>query len=212
MLSTLDEIGLKYKTDKSSMTHCYLDNYEKYFSSWRDKEFVLLELGVAGGASIRNWREYFPNAKVYGIDNKPDCLMEGVFIGDATDELFLTSILSAIGMPDIIIDDSGHVGKETIRSFGILFQFVKSGGFYIVEDTSVWFNNHYSGEFQSNGRTEVYNFFSDLPYHVEVAGRGCCGNQDFAINHPSTEPPVPEYSRLLKAIHIYTGLWIFERK
>jgi len=115
-------------------------------------------------------------------------------------------------MPDIIIDDSGHVGKETIRSFGILFQFVKSGGFYIVEDTSVWFNNHYSGEFQSNGRTEVYNFFSDLPYHVEVAGRGCCGNQDFAINHPSTEPPVPEYSRLLKAIHIYTGLWIFERK
>lgn len=211
-MKTLDEIGLKHKTDKSSMTHCYLDNYEKYFSSWRDKEFVLLELGVAGGASIAMWREYFPKAKVFGVDINPDCAGEGIFIGNATDMAFLNIVIEAIGLPDIVIDDGGHVGHETIESFKLLFSKVKSGGYYIVEDTSVWFNKTYSGENQANGRTQVYNFFSDLAYHVEVAGRGCCGNQDFAINHPSTEPPVPEYSRLLKAIHIYTGLWIFERK
>lgn len=208
---TLQEIGLKHKTDKA-ITHLYCGNYQKYFASWKYKEFTLLEIGVAGGASIKMWREYFPKAKIYGIDNNPDCAGEGVFIGNATDEAFLNTVLESIGQPDVIIDDGGHVGHETIKSFQLLFPKVKSGGYYIIEDTSVWFNNHYSGEFQSNGRTEVYNFFADLAYHVEVAGRGCCGNQDFAIEHPTTEPPVPQYSRLLKAIHIYTGLWIFERK
>lgn len=216
-MGLLNEIGLKHQTDKSSMTHCYLDNYEKYFSFWRDKEFVLLELGVAGGASIRTWREYFQKAKVYGVDNNPGCVGDGIFICSQTDKEYLDKIVHTISEPahsgiDIIIDDGGHVGHETIKSFEILFPQVKSGGLYIIEDTSVWFNTHYSGDFQRNGRTEVYNFFSDLAYHVEVAGRGCCGNQDFAINHPTTEPPVPKYSSLLKAIHIYTGLWVFERK
>lgn len=212
MQLTLDAIGLKHKTDKSSLTHDYLNRYEKYFSSWRDKEFTLLEIGVAGKASMKTWIEYFTNAKVWGIDNNPDCKGEGVLIGDATDKEFLEKSLLYTGQPDIIIDDGGHVGHETIKTFQLLFDKVKSGGYYIIEDTSVWFNTHYSGDFQRNGRTEVYNFFNDLAYHVEVAGRGCCGNQDFAINHPTTEPPVPQYSRLLKAIHIYTGLWLFQRK
>lgn len=211
-METLDEIGLKHKTDKSSMTHCYLDNYEKYFSSWRDKEFVLLELGVAGGASIAMWREYFPKAKVYGVDINPDCAGEGIFIGNATDENFMNTVLGQTGEVSILIEDSGHVGHETIKIFELFFKRIKSGGLMFVEDSSVWFNKTYSGDNQANGRTQVYNFFSDLAYHVEVAGRGCCGNQDFAINHPTTEPPVPQYSRLLKAIHIYTGLWVFERK
>lgn len=211
-MSYLDKLGVKYATDKSSITHCYLKTYEDYFYDFRNEEFTLLEIGVAGGASIKMWREFMPYAKVFGVDNNPDCAGEGIFIGSQVDKDFLDKVLSEVGIPRIIIDDGGHVGRETIKSFEILFPQVKSGGYYIIEDTSVWFNNHYSGANQGNGRTEVYNFFSDLAYHVEVAGRGCCGNQDFAINHPTTEPPVPKYSRLLKAIHIYTGLWVFERK
>lgn len=211
-MSYLDKLGVKYGTDKSSITHNYLETYENYFYDFRNEEFTLFEIGVAGGASIKMWREFMPYAKIFGVDNNPACAGEGIFIGSQIDKDFLDKVLAEIGEPIIIIDDGGHVGHETIKSFEILFPQVKSGGYYIIEDTSVWFNNHYSGAFQSNGRTEVYNFFSDLAYHVEVAGRGCCGNQDFAINHPTTEPPVPKYSRLLKAIHIYTGLWVFERK
>lgn len=210
-MGLLNDLGLKHNTDKAH-THFYLDNYELYFNSIRNEEFVLLELGVAGGSSIRMWREYFPKAKIFGIDNNKDCLMEGVFIGDATDEVFLTSVLSATGMPNCVIDDSGHVGSETIKSFEILFPLIKSGGLYFVEDCATFYSKTYSGELERNGRTKVYNFFTDLAYDVDVAGRGMCGNQDFAINHPTTEPTVPKYSRLLKAIHIYPSLRVFIRK
>lgn len=211
-MESLNSIGVRNSTDKSSITHHYLDTYEKYFSDYKDKEFTLLEIGCAGGNSLRMWREAYPKAKVFSIDINPDCQQHGdVFIGNQTDTIFLDRVLGEIGIPDIIISDGSHVGDEEVLTWKHLFPKMKSGSLYILEDTSTFFNTHYSGEFESNGRTRAYNFFTDLVYHVEVAGRGCCGHQQFCIDHPSTEPPVPEFSRVLKSVHFYTGLYIFLR-
>lgn len=211
---TLDEIGLKYKTDKSSMTHCYLDNYEKYFSSWRDKEFVLLELGVAGGASIAMWREYFPKAKVYGIDINPDCAGEGIFIGSQTDGIFLQKVLDEIGTPDIIIDDASHYGPFTIESFKLLFKKVSPTGYYIVEDTACFYDKTY-GEAPDFGKgmSAVYKFFTGLACDVDINGRGMTGSYKYAmeVENPNFAP-IPEYSRYLDSIHIHQSLWLFKRK
>lgn len=203
---TLNEIGVKYATDKSTITHCYLDNYEKHLGSWRDKEFTLLEIGVASGASIKMWREYFPKARVYGIDNNPDCAGEGIFIGSQTDLDFMASVMTKIGAPDIIIDDGSHVGHDMMNSFKKLFRWVKEGGIYIVEDTHCLYSEHY------NQGSKAFEFFTGLVRDVDVAGRAMTGNQDYAINHGMTEPPVPEFSRFLKAIHFYPSAYIFERK
>lgn len=211
---SLDEIGLKHKTDKSSMTHCYLDNYEKYFHLWRNKEFVLLELGVAGGASIAMWREYFPKAKVHGIDINPDCAGEGIFIGSQTDGIFLQKVLDEIGTPDIIIDDCSHYGPFTIETFKLLFKKVSPNGYYIVEDTATFYDKTY-GEAPpfGHGMSAVYNFFTSLASHVDVHGRGMCGNTEYAltVENPGFAP-VPEYSRYLDSIYIHPSLWIFKRK
>lgn len=214
-MGILNDIGLKYQTDKSTITHCYLDNYEKYLSEWREKEFTLLELGVAGAASIKMWKEYFPNAKVYGIDNNPDCAgyVEGVFIGSQIDTDFLDKVLSVIGMPDIIIDDCSHEGALTIETFKYLFPKISNGGLYFVEDCATFYSNTYSGEFEANGRSKVFNYFTGLAYDVDVAGRGMCGNPEFclAVDNPTFDA-VPEYSRILESIHIHTSLWLFKRK
>lgn len=206
-METLDEIGLKHKTDKSSMTHCYLGNYEKYFESWRDKEFTLLELGVAAGNSIRMWREYFPNAKVYGIDNNPDCVMDGVFIGSVTDELFMQKVLDEIGEVSILVEDSSHVGWDMIKIFEFLFPKLKNGGYFFLEDTHVIYSPHYE---QGSG---AFSFFTGLVKDVDVAGRGMTGNTSYALSveNPTFEP-IPKYSRLLDSIHIHPSLWIFKRK
>ena len=213
-METLDEIGLKHKTDKSSMTHCYLDNYEKYFSSWRDKEFVLLELGVAGSASIKTWREYFPKAKVYGIDINPDCAGEGIFIGSQVDGIFLQKVLDEIGTPDIIIDDASHYGPFTIETFKLLFKKISPTGYYIVEDTACFYDKTY-GEAPDFGKgmSAVFNFFTSLAKDVDVWGRGMTGNTAYAleVDNPNFAP-VPEYSRHLDAIFIHPSLWIFKRK
>lgn len=205
-MSVLNEIGLQCKTDKSTITHCYLDNYSKYFESWRHKEFTLLEIGVADGKSIMMWRQYFPLAKVYGIDINPDCAGEGIFIGNQTDLDFMASVMNKIGAPDIIIDDGSHIGSDMIHSFKTLFRWVNSGGFYIVEDTHCFYNAHYAGA------SNVFGFFTGLCEHVDVAGRAMTGNAEYAINHGMTDPPVPEFSRYLNAIHIHPSLWIFERR
>lgn len=213
-MGILNDIGLKNGTDKSTLTHHYLDNYEKYLSEWRDKEFVLLELGVAGGASIKTWREYFPNAKVYGIDNNPDCAGEGIFIGSQVDMDFLDKVLAEIGTPDLIVDDASHYGPYTIETFKHLFPKVNKGGYYVVEDTSCFYDKTY-GEAPpfGEGMSEVFKFFSSLVCDVDIQGRGYCGNPEYAMQLENPNfAPVPKYSPLLESMHIHTGLWLFKRR
>ena len=57
MRATLDEIGLKYGTDKSSSHHHYLPFYETFMAPLRDAPITLLEIGVYQGASLRTWRK-----------------------------------------------------------------------------------------------------------------------------------------------------------
>lgn len=213
MNKSLNEIGVECNTDKSTLTHHYLDNYEKHLASWREKEFVLLELGVSTGASIKMWKLYFPNAKIFGIDNNPDCAGENIFIGDVTDEVFMDSVLAQIGQPLLCIEDSAHVGEVTIKVFKYLFPKIASGGILAIEDSSTFFSETYSGQFESNGRSKVYNFFTDLPYHVELAGRACTGNYKLALETQNpTFDKLPEYSTILESINIYQGLWILNRR
>jgi cephalosporin hydroxylase len=207
---TLQEIGIKHGTDKAT-SHFYMDNYEKLLGSWREKEFTLLEIGVASGASIKMWREAFPKARIYGMDINPDCAGEGIFIGSQTDKSFLDSVLAQTGPLDVVIDDGSHMGTDIINTFKMLLSLINSGGLYCVEDCHCFYEPHYSGGKQNNGRTEVYNFFSDIPYHIDVAGRGMSGSQEFAINYPSSPVSVPEYSRLIRSMHVFPSLWIFER-
>ncbi len=214
-MASLNEIGLKHTTDKASSTHGYLDTYEKYLGGWQDKEFTLLEIGVAAGNSLRMWREYFTKARVYGIDNNPDCVGygEGIFIGSQTDDVFLDSVLGKIGIPDIIIDDGSHYAPNTIATFKKLFPNISKNGYYIIEDTHCFYDATYGlAPDYGRGMSEVFNFFSGLASHVDVHGRGMCGDANFAINHPTTIPPVPEFSRILDSMYIHPSLWWFKRK
>lgn len=210
---TLDELGLKHGTDKNSNTHGYLNTYEKYFSEWKDKEFTLLELGVASGSSIRLWRDYFTKAKVYGIDNNPQCAAEGIFIGSQTDTDFLDKVLSEIGEPLICIDDASHYSPNTIETFRHLFPKIKEGGQYYVEDTHCFYDQTYGlAPTYGEGMSEVFKFFTGLACDVDVHGKAMTGNTEYAINYPNEVPPVPKYSRILDSIHIHPSLWIFKRK
>jgi hypothetical protein len=73
----LNELAIKYNTDKSSLDHDYIKHYEKYFSENREKYTKVLELGIyttntgdvdKSGASLKMWMDYFPNADIIGLD------------------------------------------------------------------------------------------------------------------------------------------------
>lgn len=149
-MKTLDEIALQYGTDKSSAVHNYTRHYEKYFRAFRDQPINLLEIGVQTGASLRMWKEYFPNAQIYGLDYY-DCepfLEERIsmFQGQQADVKVLEEVAK---IPfDVIIDDGSHKNVDVLISFEYLFPRMKVGGIYVIEDLNVcyWGETHNVGE------------------------------------------------------------------
>ena len=137
-MGTLDELGLKYKTDKSSTGHGYLDFYEKYFEPLKDKELNVLEIGVFNGASVKMWRDYFVNSQIFGIDyvDKSEYNADRIktLIADQANRDQLVKVFQDLPKMDIIIDDGGHTMEQQQVSLAVLFPYVKAGGIYVTED------------------------------------------------------------------------------
>jgi hypothetical protein len=124
----------------------YLDFYHRIFKSHRLEQISLLEIGVADGASVRMWRDYFPNANIVGLDIIPpsreilELQAQGkihYIQGDQSDEASLAKTVGLAGDAgfDVIIDDAAHIGALAKASFGYLFNNgLKPGGLYIIED------------------------------------------------------------------------------
>ena len=146
----LNKLALYNVTDKWG-GHWYTQHYELYFKNIRKKKLNILEIGVGGesnpnegGASLRMWKEYFPNSYLYGIDIYDKSSLQEkritIFKGSQADEDFLKKVCTKISDIDIIIDDGSHINEHVITSFETLFPFLKKGGYYAIEDiqTSYW--------------------------------------------------------------------------
>jgi hypothetical protein len=137
-VQSLDEFGILQGTDKCSLSHGYLDHYERILGKWRHEPITLIEIGVFGGASLRMWGEYFDHATIVGIDIQPDCVRHAqgrceVEIGSQDDVAFMDG-LGRRRRPDIVIDDGSHINDHIILTFRTMFPHLQPGGVYIVED------------------------------------------------------------------------------
>lgn len=139
-MGALDKLGVKYKADKSSIFHNYLDFYQKVLP---DRDFAgrLLEIGVMDGASMKMWRDYYPKAEIVGIDIKDMSFMHNddwkipesvtLITADGTDP----KQCKKLGNFDIIIDDGSHYMSHQQKSFEIFYyNQLNKGGIYILED------------------------------------------------------------------------------
>jgi 23S rRNA U2552 (ribose-2'-O)-methylase RlmE/FtsJ len=154
----------------------YFDVYDRYFNKFRNKEIVIVEIGIYQGGSLQMWKNYFGDkAKIYGIDIEPRSKeMEEenikIFIGSQSDRNFLREIKKEIPKIDILIDDGGHTMNQQIVTFEELFDHVKEDGVYLCEDvhTSYWLN--FGGGYKRRGTYIEYskNFIDQLhAYHSE---------------------------------------------
>lgn len=201
---TLDQLGLKYGTDKASTGHNYCKTYDRLLAPWRGQPITVLELGIGGeahadrgGQSLRMWREYFghPDAKIIGIDVYPKTLdlPPGVTVhhGSQDDSWLLATILAQQELPTVIIDDASHHNVLTVRSFELLFPgFLKRGGLYLCEDvhTSYWKEN-YAGDPDPQQRGTAMGFFQKLTAQ---------------LNHVTLLPQYrDQYAGMLEYVHFY---------
>jgi tetratricopeptide (TPR) repeat protein len=138
MRGILDELGSLEGTDKNELTHDYLRHYERLVGALRDDPFTLLEIGVAGGGSLRTWSRYFTRATIVGVDINPDCRKHAgerriVEIGSQAEQKFLDG-LGAKYQPTVIIDDGSHRADHILFAFDVLYPYLRPGGLYIIED------------------------------------------------------------------------------
>lgn len=141
----LDEIGLKYGTDKASNGHDYLEIYEEIIP--RYFPMTLLEIGWFDGASMKMWREYLHGQSVIvGVDIEDKKPTQGVHFRkvDATSVKVVREV-DAFGLFDFIIDDGSHLSPDVISTFILLWGKVRPGGYYIVEDLHVSYHRDWLG-------------------------------------------------------------------
>jgi len=98
------------------------------------------------GASLKSWRDFFPNSTVFGLDIDNSVLFEDLrikcFFTDQSKSESLLSTISEIKKYkgdenlefDLIIDDGSHIVEHMILSFKTLSSFIKKKGYYIIED------------------------------------------------------------------------------
>ena len=130
------------RTDKNT-SHSYLPVYERLFSDKKDTATHVLEIGIALGGSIKLWNDYFPEAKIIGVDIYPPFQ----YPQDISNKLLYPRIhlysMDAYGEKfpklmdvqcDIIIDDGPHTLESQIQCLQLFLPKLKPQGILIIED------------------------------------------------------------------------------
>jgi hypothetical protein len=146
-VTELCEIGARYRTDK--VVAGYTAFYHALLSPHRDRIRRVLEIGIGSveamrhvenyivGASLFMWRDYFPQAQIYGLDVDARVAVHADRItsicGDQRSEHDLYRV-ARYGCFDLIVDDGEHAAAAQMAAFEALIHSVEPGGFYIIED------------------------------------------------------------------------------
>ena len=142
---SLKELAYHYGTDKKHTRHNFVAIYDELFKDFRYDKINFLEIGIYLCRSHNMWVEWFPNANIYGIDieakrkryEKSRLILD---IVDQSDREQLLNYANEKGPWKVVIDDGSHVNSHQKISFEVLWDFVESDGYYIVEDvhSSYW--------------------------------------------------------------------------
>jgi hypothetical protein len=151
-MTELCEMALKYGADKCpTIGHMYTPFYYAYFSHIRQSVKKVLEVGIGNkgqarmipgyimGPSIRMWRDFFPNAWVYGADVAPESFFVddrvSTYWCDETKEEDIKKLIMQIGKDiDIVVDDACHSMGNQVFLFQTLMPLLKKDVIYIIED------------------------------------------------------------------------------
>lgn len=127
--NVIQSVFEKYGSDKAQ--HGYAKFYAKHLPANPSR---ILEIGVKEGASIRAWKELFPNAEIHGLDlfkefPVPDIPGITFHQGNQCDWRLLERLRQYNF--DIIIDDGSHNARDQMMSF---YGLAKKGCTYFFED------------------------------------------------------------------------------
>lgn len=182
----------------------YLEIYDRHFSKYRNKDIIIVEIGVFGGGSLQMWKNYFGDkCKIIGIDIDPRCKefeeeQIEILIGSQEDPIFLEELKTKVPKIDILIDDGGHTMTQQIMTFESLFSHISYDGVYLCEDlhTSYWEN--YGGGYKKEDSYIEYskNFIDYInAWH----------SKDYNLK-------VNDFTKSAYSLHYYDSVLVIEKR
>jgi hypothetical protein len=134
--NSLMDLGEIYPTDKHYLHNYFNQVYQDVFFPIKNEVKKLVEIGTLDGNSLKVFKRFFSNAKIYGVDLKEDIVDDDIEVikCDQSNSEELYDFLNKIENVDIILDDGSHKMYDQQITFAILFKMLKSGGIYIIED------------------------------------------------------------------------------
>ncbi len=150
--------------------HSYADLYAQLFEHCRSGVKLIFECGIGStdssmphnmgeggkpGASLRVWRDYFPNADVVGADLDEKVLFEEprirTFQVDQTSPASVAAMWQAVGRRnfDLMIDDGLHEPAGGLTLFEHSIELLAPHGIYVIEDVHPDHVSTYSDYFGS---------------------------------------------------------------
>ena len=185
-ITYLDELAELYGTNKGGLTKLrrddeyyipltYTDYYQLLFNE-RENVKKVFECGVGSnnidipsnmgkygkpGASLRMWRDFFPNANIYGGDIDKSVLFSEdrikTYFMDQLNADSVKDFWNSVGEDefDLMIDDGLHRFEAGRVLFLNSISFLAESGIYIIEDIT------------HDNLIKYYSFFSNTKYQVK---------------------------------------------
>ncbi len=160
-ITPLCELAFKYGTDKCpQLKHSYTPFYYEIFKDRRKSIKKVLELGIGyypgmdknewifdpglnrnyhRGASLYMWRDFFPNALIYGADKVSETIFQDeritTLLVDERKKEDIEGLIRQVGSDvDVVVDDASHKASDQIFAAEILLPLLDKDVIYIIED------------------------------------------------------------------------------
>jgi len=131
-------------TSDKDTTHSYLEIYDEILAPYRDKHVQILEIGNAGGESIRLWDAYFESCDITGIELLSFAQMDNLVNLDKEDHIHIHPDTNAYCQEtfdkfkdrqfDIVIDDGSHSPRDQAFTLTYWYETLKDDGLMVIED------------------------------------------------------------------------------
>ena len=168
MKTLLCEIMDRHNTDKCT-PHNYTQVYYRLFKDINPSHVFEMGIGHTNldftcnmshiptyrpGSSLRGWREFFPNATIYGADVYDEAVRQArgdriqTFYCNQLEPLEINAVFKDLPMMDIIIDDGYHVFEANKIFFESSINYLAPNGIFVIEDIHTKFFDEFHQKIQ----------------------------------------------------------------
>ena len=181
----LCKLAFKYSTDKCpKIKHVYTPFYYELLKDKKHTFKKVLEMGIGyketmpyypryqTGASLKMWRDFFPNAMVHGADISPKAMFEDerikTYLCDERKKCDIERLVMQTGSDiDLVVDDGSHRLHHQVYLCKTIMPLLQKSVIYIIED--VGYNESLSEQLEKTGLYKCE--FPDLPGRTHAHGK-----------------------------------------